>query len=136
MWQPAQILYPDVELLLTDLLRDALAVRPEPYAASVHVDNEVPAQRRPRMVIVRNDGGPTLGDVRSLARVGINVYGPTKQQATDLARLVAALLPGLAGTGPITAVESVTLPSAVEDRAPQERRYLTAEIHVRGSVLS
>lgn len=136
MWQPAQIVYPDVELLLTDLLRDALAARPEPYAAGVHVDVDVPNPRRDRMVIVRSDGGPPVGDVRSLARVGINVYGPTKQAAGDLARLVGALLSGLAGEGPITAVTSVSLPSEVEDQSDQERRYLTAEIHLRGSVLS
>lgn len=135
MWQPAPILYPDVELLLCDALRDALAARPEPYAADAHVDAEVPNPRTDFMVIVRNDGGPPLGDVRSLARVGINVYGPTKQQANDLARLVAALLPALRGTGDITAVPSVGVPNEVADPSGQDRFYLTAELHVRGTRL-
>lgn len=133
MWQPAQILYPDVELLLTGLLR------PRIFAAmgsnDIAVDPEVPNPRKRLMVIIRSDGGPSLGDVRSLCRVGVNVYGPTKQATSDLARLVAALLPGLAGEGPITAVRSVSLPSEVADQSSQPRRYLTAEIHVRGTAL-
>lgn len=136
MWQPAPLLYPDVELLLTDLLREALATRPESYAAGVHVANTVPNPREPRMVIVRSDGGPDLGDVRSLCRVGINVYAMKAQEAIDLARLVGALLRGFAGSGPITAVRAVSLPSAVADQSEQPRQYLTAELHVRGSVLS
>lgn len=134
MWQPAQILYPDVELLLTGLLRPRL------HAAlggsDVLVSDEVPNPRRDRMVIVRCDGGPDLGDVRSLARIGVNVYAPDATAAGSLSALVAALLPGLAGEGPVTAVRSITLPSRVADPAPVERRYFTAEIHLRGSVLS
>lgn len=127
MWQPAQILYPDVELLLTDALR--------PLLPGVFVSNEVPNPRRDRMVIVRSDGGPSLGDVRALARIGINVYGTSKKDATDLAREVGALLPGLVGVGPITAAPSVSLPSEVADPSEQDRRYLTAELHVRGTRL-
>lgn len=136
MWQPTSILFPDVELLLTTRLRAILAARPESYAKTAFVSNSIPATRRDQMVIVRHDGGPTLGDVRAAARVGINVFGATPQQASDLARLVAAVVGGLAGADSITAVPSVSLPSEVADPSGQARRYLTAELHVRGSVLS
>lgn len=141
MWQPAQIIYPDVELLLTGLLR------PRIYAAlgtsDVLVTDEIPnyatepAERpRPdRIVVIRSDGGPSLGDVRSLCRIGVNVFAPDATGANALAALVGALLSGLAGEGPITAVPSVSLPSRVPEQARVERRYLTVELHVRGTAL-
>ncbi|WP_235738996.1 hypothetical protein [Nocardioides alcanivorans] len=133
MWQPAAILYPDVELLLSRELGSALASR---WQRPVYVGTTVPNPRREYMVTVRSDGGPDLGDVRSLCRVGINVYGPTPQQATDLARLIGALLGGMAGKQAITAVTSVSLPTEIADPSKTPRRYLTAEIHVRGSALA
>lgn len=142
MWQPAQILYPDVELLLTGLLRPR--IHAALGASDVLVTDEIPnyatepteRPRAERIVCIRSDGGPSLGDVRSLCRIGVNVFAADATDANALAALVAALLPGLAGEGPITAVTSVSLPSRVADPAPVERRYLTAELHLRGSVLS
>lgn len=134
MWQPVALVFPDVELLLTGRLRALLAGRPEPYAEGVHVSNSVPSPRKDRMVIVRRDGGPIVGE-RDQARAGINVWATSEQHATDLARLVAALLRGLPDGDPILAVPSVTGPSTIPDESRQPRRYLTCEIHTRGVAL-
>lgn len=134
MWQPTALVFPDVELLLTGRLRALLSGRPEPYTANVHVSNSVPNPRKDRMIILRRDGGAVSGE-RDQARVGINVWATSEQHATDLARLVAALLRGLPDGNPILAIPSVTGPSTIADESRQPRRYLTAEIHTRGVAL-
>jgi hypothetical protein len=52
-------------------------------------------------VVVRDDGGQWLGDVRSVARLGVQVWAESQERATDLARLVVALLGGSEGDGPV-----------------------------------
>lgn len=89
---PTAILWPDVEALATTYLRASLAARPEAYADAVTVHRNLPSPRPMRAVTVRDDGGPVLGDVRAVARLGINVWAATDEDATDLANLVVALL--------------------------------------------
>jgi len=127
--------FPDVELWATTYLRAALAARPEPYAAGVKVGVAVPATRADRMVQVRRDGGPRLDATREAARLGVNVWGKTEQEATDLARLVRALLGGAADGKPVCRVTELSGPSPVADESGQPRRFLTFELVVRGSNL-
>ena len=119
------ILFPDVELVLTGYLRGAL---PDYGYADVPVG--IRRTTAPTEVWVRRDGGPALDQVREGARVGVNVFAPKEQDATDLARTVSALLRAAAGTGPILRVTQGLGPSPIADATP--RRYMTFECVVRG----
>lgn len=121
----APIIFPDVELVLTGYLRAALAANGYP---GMYVSNTRGSQ--PSAVWVRRDGGPVLDQVREAARVGINVFAPTEQAATNLARTVSALLRAAADGNPIVRVTQPTGPTPIADATP--RRYMTFEITVRG----
>lgn len=127
------VVFPDVELWATGYLRSALASRPEPYAASVFVGTTVPSTRRDRMVTVRRDGGPRLDVAREAARLGVNVWGSTEQEASDLARLVRALLWAAPDGDPVCKVTELSGPSPIADESGQPRRYATFELIVRGA---
>lgn len=135
-WQPPQVVFPDTELLLTGLLRQALAARPEPYAADVYVGNTVPNPRRSRMVTIRRDGGIVTEGLLDAAQVGVNVWAETDQDANDLARLVRALLWASPDGKPITRVEDISGPVSIADDSGQPLRYLTFEVWSRGEPLA
>ena len=132
------ILYGDIEAQQVTYLAAALAARPEPVTADVGVRNRVPAgtdtdPRPARLVTVRDDGGPSLGDVRAVARVGYNVWAATEAEASDLANIVAALVAGCADGNPVVRA-TVTRPYSVADDG-RWNLYFTAELWVRGSNL-
>lgn len=127
------VAFPDVELWAAGYLRTALAARTEPYAAGVFVSNAVPSTRRDRMVIVRRDGGPRLDAVREVARLGVNVWGSTEQEVTNLTRLVRALLWAAPDGKPVCKAVENSGPSSIPDAQP--RRFMTFELTVRGSDL-
>lgn len=127
------VTFPDVELWATAFLRSALAARSEPYAAGVFVGITVPDARSDRMVVVRRDGGPRLDQVRESARLTVRVWGRSDQEASDLARLVAALLWASPDGAPVVRVSQSSGPSAVPDVQPQ--RLMVFDVLVRGSDL-
>lgn len=129
------IVFPDVELWATTYLRSELATRPEAYAANVWVSNVVPATRSDRMAVVRRDGGPRLDATREAARLTVRVWGSTEQEATDLARLVGALLWAAPNGDPVLRVTQPTGPTPVPDDSHQPLRLLTFEVVVRGTEL-
>lgn len=129
--QPAGVVAPDVELILTGYLRTALAGRTEPYAAGVRVSNTKVGNVR--QVVVRRDGGPQRG-VFDYPRISIRVWDAEEKDASDLARLVQALLLDSPGTSGIVRATSLGGPSGVPDSA-QPQKYLTAELVVRCDVL-
>lgn len=136
-WQPASVIYPDIELVLTGRYRDALAARTESYASGVYVSNAVPAARRDRMVIVRRDGG-TQDELRDRPRVSLRVWATTEKDASDLAALVMALAPTFADGAPILAAPTSgrSGPFPVADASNQPMRMMNIEFHTRGSQLS
>ena len=127
------VIFPDVDLWATGYLRSALAARAEPYAAGVKVAVTVPATRPARLVVVRRDGGPRLDVARETARLGVRVWAGTEQDATDLARLVAALLWAAPDGNPVLKVTQTSGPSPVPDSSGQPLRYLTFEVTTRGA---
>lgn len=135
-WQPPRIIFPDVELLICGLLRDALAGRAEPYAAGVYVGTTVPNPRLPRMITVRHDGGARIDAALETAQLGINVYASTETDVNDLARLTRALLWAAPNGKPLTRVDDVSGPVAVPNESGQFLRYLTVEATLRGEPLS
>lgn len=124
------VLFPDVEAWLIGFFKAALAARPELFAAAVKVTNHVDNPTG-RTILVRDDGGPVLGDVRGVARLGVNVWADTHEEASDLANLASALLGGAADGAPVVRV-STTRPYSVTDEAGKPRQYFTAELVVRG----
>jgi alkylated DNA nucleotide flippase Atl1 len=132
------VIFPDIELFTTTYLRAALAARPEPVTTGVYVSNKVPTTRRDRMVIVRRDGGFRVSAVLDAARVSVQVFGKTDQEATDLARLVRALLHNATtdSTAPVTRVVDQSGPSPVADESGQPLMFLVVELYTRGSALT
>lgn len=135
MWQPTAILFPDVELWATDFLRAALSERNEGYAWGVYVSNTVPKDRRDRMVIVRRDGGLSDG-LRDNARLSVRIWAKKEQDATDLARLVQALLWAAPDGNPVLSVNQQSGPTPVADESKQPLRFLVFEVATRGIALT
>lgn len=148
-WQPAAVVYPDIELWGTDYLRAALADREEPYAQAVWVDNRRPSMEAiknagllpypERMVILRRDGG-RAANLRDTARLSARVYvskdlRDADQQASDLARLVSALFLLAANGAPVLRVEQQSGPTPVPDESGP-LMYLLFEIATRGEPLA
>lgn len=132
------VVFADVELWAGSYLRGRLAARVEAFAAGVFVGNAVPGTRRDRMVVVRRDGGPRVSPVLDAARLSVRVWGRTEQEATDLARLVRALLHDATSDedGPVVRVVDQSGPSPVADESGQPLRYLVIEFLMRGSALN
>ena len=133
------VVWPDVEALLISAAKPLFAARTEPYAAGVFVSNQMPKKadgtpdRKPRMVIIRDDSGNQLDVVRDLVRIGIQFWGPSRVDAKDLAELGRALFNSLAGTGPIKRIKCTLRPVFVEDAQPMF--YATFELIVKGQSL-
>lgn len=132
--QPTAILFPDAELWATGRIRGELAGRVESYAQNVYVSNAIPATRRDRMVVVRRDGGPARG-LFDHPRLSVQVWAKSDQDATDLARLVSALMRLLPGDGVCTAISQNSGPNPVADTSGQPLRYMVFDATTRGEML-
>ncbi|HKY57663.1 MAG TPA: hypothetical protein VJL80_06470 [Aeromicrobium sp.] len=128
------IVFPDVELVVVEYLRAALAARPESFA-DAKVDIRVPSTVPPRLVWVRRDGGTRQEATREVARVSINIFAGTEADATDLARLVRALLWAAPDGDPILRVNDFSGPVAIPDESQRKRRFFGVEVHIRGENL-
>lgn len=124
------VIFPDAELWATGYLRTALASHGYP---GMFVSNKRGTQAT--AVWVRRDGGPALDHVREAARLGVNVFAPTEQAVTDLARTVSALLRAGADGSPVVLVTQTSGPSPIADESGP-RRFMTFEITVRGADLA
>ncbi len=119
--------FPDVEAWAVSYLRTALD---DALVAVDILDRSTKSLR----VIVRRDGGPQTSPVTEVARLGIRVFGPSEQAATDLARKVYAHMGAAPGNGPVRGFRGLSGPSAVADPAGP-MRYLSCELTVRGASL-
>ena len=87
-WQPVAVLYPDAELVATGLLREDLAAQGD---TDVWVGRKLPSSRPRRAVQIVRDGGSS-SEMRDRARLRVLVWDSSDEAATDLARLVLALV--------------------------------------------
>lgn len=132
----------DLELFLTERFRNQLATRPEPYCSGVVVGREFPPADLPapeRLIIIRDDSGPTTSVITQDVSVGMTVKASTVGDAKALAAMVAAFLPGCVGLepgNPVAAFLRASGPYAVPDPGGGPTQYLTAEFTVVGSVFS
>lgn len=122
------LVFPDVELWATGYLRSALDARSE----TVFVSNE-DTENEGRRVIFRDDGGWRANETMQARRFGCRVFGTDKQDTSDLAALVAALLEDATGDGPVKRV-TVAPPFPVPDPTGP-MRYFTGELFVTGTPL-
>ena len=136
------ILWPDIEAHLIGYLDAALTVRGR---AATWVGNHLPTEGSPptpvipdEAVLIRDDGGPALGDVRAVARVGFRVWAGHQIQnpgdSFDLASLCAALIGGCADGNPVVRAQITSRPYSVVD-GTRPVQYFTAELVVRGTDL-
>lgn len=131
-WQPAAIVYPDVELVCTAGIRELLAARGQ---ANVFVGNRIPDQRRPRMVIFNRDGGATRG-LFDNPRMRCRVWAETDQDANDLALLIVALMQLLIDGAPVLAASTESGPYDVPDESQSVQKYLLFNLRTRGEALT
>ena len=122
-WQPAAILYPDVELMLTQRVRSALA---DP---TVTVGRKVPDQVT-RAVIVNRVGG-TQSPPFDTATVMVRCYAPTDVAATGLVARVVQILGGLPD-GQITRVQVTGGPTDLGLEGSPMRQVM-ADVTTRGT---
>ena len=137
----AGVIHVDLEAYLIGYLSTTLTARSESYTASVKVSNRVPTElsgdpwpTSKRLVVIRDDGGAALGDVRALARLGIRVWGADEGETVDLANLVSALIGDAEGNGVIRRSEAAR-PFDVTETSGRPCHYFTSELVVRGSGL-
>jgi hypothetical protein len=121
------IIFADVELWCTGYLRTELAAHGYPGMSVVNARTTTTPQ-----VWVRRDGGPTLDRLRESARLGVNVYAPSEQAVTDLARTVSALLRAAASPTVLQVTQTLG-PSPIADNTP--RRYMTFDVICKGALL-
>lgn len=134
-WQPVGIVFPDIELVLTTRLRDALDARPEECTDDVYVSNRVPNPRRSRMVIVRRDGGTESG-MRDRPRVSLRVWDEDEKTANDLAAIVSAVVKTLPDGTPVLSATKQSGPNPIPDDSGQHLRYLVFDVATRGVQLT
>lgn len=134
------ILWSDIEAEFIGYIGPALDERPEAYAADVMVRNTVPDETVDdpwptslRLVVVRNDGGPTTRDVRANPRLGIQVWGSSEEETSDLANLLVALVGGW--RSPAVRSTNPSLPFWVTEESRRPKQYFPAELMIRGRAL-
>lgn len=137
------VIYDDVELWAATYLRAALTARSEPYTDNVYVAASMPTnaatgepERRTRMALVRRDGGGRTGQVFDNPRISIDCWAQTWQDATNLARMTAALIQSAPGDSNVKAAVMTTGPTRVADPSRQPRVYCTFDLVVKGTDLA
>lgn len=138
-----KVIYDDVELWATAYLRTALAARSEAYTTGLYVGSSMPnnadtgePERRPRMVLVRRDGGGRSQQVFDNPRLSIDCWALTWQDATNLARMTAALIQSAPGNANVKQAVMTTGPTRVADPSRQPRVYTTYDLVVKGTDLT
>lgn len=137
------VIYDDVELWATGYLRTALTARSEPYTDNVFVSDQMPKnattgepERRTRMVLVRRDGGGRSDQVFDNPRLSIDCWAGTWQDATNLARMVAALVQSAPGDANVKRAVMTGGPTRVADPSRQPRVFTTFDLVVKGTDLT
>ena len=123
------IIFPDLELFLTDWLRNILN-------EDVFVSNRLVDHDHKFSVIVRDDSG-VAASVRAERRIAVIVVGENMQATSELARKIAALiavLPSRDEGNPVAAVQGVYGPYRRDLPDPSITEYhLTAELVIVGA---
>lgn len=137
------VIHTDLDAYLQAWYKAALAARTEPVCAGVEVVTQEPppgATFPKKLLVVRDDGGPSLSIVTAERAVGLDVLAGSKtnpKDANDLIRIILAITPSLAVPGtPVAAVPEVNGPFKVDEAQDRARRYGTATLILAGSPLA
>ncbi|NVM97827.1 hypothetical protein [Arthrobacter sp. SDTb3-6] len=129
----------DLELFLTGFIRSELALIGTPVTQGVFVSNAFPADARPKLVVVMDNGGPSTSIITSQPSVGITVMAgddPSQgAEAKELARLVKMIVKDSARAdpgNPVAAVLNSSGPFRITEEGGQPSYYLTFELAVVG----
>lgn len=121
--------YGSVEALAAAYLR--------PFLTGVYVSRSIPdpdaGGARARMVIVRNDGGPSVSLVTRVQRLGIRCFAPTPEEADQLADDVNYRMQQADGNAPFVRVTQTGGPYPVDEPSGASVRYATYEALTRGT---
>ncbi|MDR2722987.1 MAG: hypothetical protein LBB54_04605 [Cellulomonadaceae bacterium] len=117
----AVVHYLDAPDRLSPAFRDDVHVGDVKLTASALADLDHTCQ-----VIVRDDGGEPLDDVRSTARLGVNVWAPSENIADRLAAAVRRALDAMTGGRPVLAC-TASRPIPIDGEV-EPLRYLTADL--------
>lgn len=127
------VLFGDVEQLLVEHLREALAASEASYAVGAVVGTVVPDPRPPVFVLVRRVGGasPRFGLDRPL--IDLQDWHLTDVDAHDLMQLLRGLVQQARGRGGIRSVRENAGPNPVPDDDGSPRYVSTLEITLKGA---
>lgn len=131
------VIFPDAELVLVQHLNTALLAQGTPLASNVRVATKVapPDVTRPAKQVVINVGySEETNYVLKRATATVDVYATTYQTASDLARLVDALIRDATGEE----IKQVTVrlgPVRTTEETDYERRSLDVELVVKATDL-
>lgn len=115
---------------------------PDEYAAlgqeDVTVRRVTPDERPRKFVLLRDDGGPRLREVHRLHRIGAQVWATFENGTTDWDTLNAMsaqllyLFEKAVKVSPLIATVTDSNGSYPVQNGPDEYRYLTVELQLRG----
>lgn len=120
-------MFADAEAVLTTYLREALLAA---GVTDVFVGTDLPNPRRPRMLLVRRDGGVAPDRFRDRPRVSFRVYDD-EATVSGLLSDVRDLVARSPGYGPVRAVRESGGPLRVPD-AEHAVRLFTYDLTLRG----
>lgn len=134
------ILWSDIEAEFIGYMGPALSSRPEAYADGVAVRNRVPNESATqpwptsgRLIVVRDDGGPTKWWGQAVARLGVRVWAADEGETSDLANLMVALIGGWRDE--VVRWSSTTRPYDVTEQSGRPCMYFTSDLLIRGQKL-
>lgn len=134
MFAKPAVVFTDLEGWAVTYLGTALAARAEDFAEDVTVDHIAPEAITGRLVTVRDDGGQRA-EVTKTSSLAVNVWAATQEDASDLVRLVVALLEASPGAGPVVGHASTSGPTRVPEKSEAPHWFASVDLVHRGSSL-
>lgn len=118
------VIFDDVELLLTQRLREA--------GLTGYIGTEFPASTsHTQLVRVMREGGRRAGPITDKARVGVNVYAKTDKEATAHALHVRALIESFGDVRPFGRVGAQGI-SRIPSDTGYKQRYFIVDVDLIG----
>lgn len=131
MFAKPAVVFTDVEAWAVGYLQDALDDSDETFAEDVVVDHVAPETIPARLVTVRDDGGPRFA-VTKASSLAVNVWAATEEDASDLIRLVVALLESATGNGPVVGHDATAGPARVVEESGTPHWFASVDLVHRG----
>jgi len=134
MFAKPDVVFTDLEAWAVTYLGAQLAARAEPFTNGVTVDHVTPVPLPARLVTVRDDGGPR-GAVTKTSSLAVNVWAATEEDASDLVRMVVALLERSAASGRVVGHVSTAGPARVPEESGTPHWFASVDLVHRGTSL-